>query len=156
MNVRIMTKEDVPFVEQMEQQIFSRPWSQRGFFDALENPAALFLVAEEEENGSTGNPAKEIAGYIGTYIALDEGEITNVAVSESFRGRGIGNLLVQSMICKARRQAVTRIVLEVRCSNQPAIHLYEKNAFVKVGVRRGFYEAPREDADIMVWEEHAG
>ena len=124
--------------------------------DALDNPAALFLVDEQEVANTTGAVSRMIAGYIGMYIALDEGEITNVAVFEPLRKQGTGSRLVQAMIQEARQRAVTRIVLEVRCSNEPAIQLYGKYGFLKVGVRKGFYEAPREDADIMVWEDTVG
>ena len=45
---------------------------------------------------------------------------------------------------------IARIVLEVRVSNEGAVCLYEKQGFSSVGIRRGFYEFPREDARIMV------
>lgn len=156
MSIRRMKKEDVLQVAQIEAQVFSRPWSRQGFMDALNNPAALFLVEEQEVADTTGAVSRMIAGYIGMYIALDEGEITNVAVFEPLRKQGTGSRLVQAMIQEARQRAVTRIVLEVRCSNEPAIQLYEKYGFLKVGVRKGFYEAPREDANIMVWEDAVG
>jgi GNAT superfamily N-acetyltransferase len=52
---------------------------------------------------------------------------------------------------EAESRSVGRIVLEVRCSNDSAIRLYERNGFVNYGVRKGFYELPKEDAYIMIY-----
>jgi len=51
----------------------------------------------------------------------------------------------------AKQQDLAQVVLEVRISNASAIHLYEKCGFVNVGVRKGFYEQPKEDAYIMIY-----
>ncbi len=96
---------------------------------------------------------KRIIGYIGMYISFEEGEITNVAVTPFARQKGIGNALIKAIKEAARKQNLQRIVLEVRVSNQSAIALYKKNAFVSIGIRKNFYEKPVEDANIMVCEE---
>jgi ribosomal-protein-alanine N-acetyltransferase len=137
-----MTQEDVPAVAAIEQTCFSQPWSKKGFSDALCNSDAIFWVAEEES---------EILGYVGMYVSLDEGEITNVAVGERFRGRGIGRALVEAACSYAAGHSLFRIVLEVRVSNADAIALYRHCGFERIGVRKGFYEFPKEDADIMEW-----
>lgn len=152
MIIRKMNETDVPQVAAIEKDIFSQPWSEQGFLDSLRNPDALFLVAEEETANSTGTATQLITGYIGMYMAVDEGEITNVAVSNPFRKQGIGRMLVQQMLMEAQSRAITRVVLEVRVSNAPAIALYEQMEFYKIGTRKGFYDFPKEDADIMVWE----
>lgn len=139
--VRAMQVKDVPAVAGLEKQIFSQPWSAQGFLDSLNLPNTIYLVAEEHGR---------IVGYIGMYLAADEGEITNVAVNAEERCHGIGTALLTEMRREAERRAVARIVLEVRVSNRSAIRLYERNGFVSAGVRRGFYECPKEDAYIMV------
>lgn len=133
---------DIPAVAAIEKNSFSRPWSEKGFEDSLKLPDTIFLVAEEELS-------KEILGYIGMYVSFDEGEITNVAVAESAQRQGIGKALVQGMLERAKEAGVCRIVLEVRRSNAAAIHVYETSGFAAVGIRKGFYELPREDAWIM-------
>lgn len=140
--IRSMTSSDVDVVAKLEATIFSQPWSRQGFLDALEMAHAIFLVAEEEEG---------IVGYIGMYCSLDEGEITNVAVDQRKRCMGIGGMLLAAMKQEAARRDVTQIVLEVRVSNESAIRLYEKHGFVNQGIRKGFYEQPKEDAYIMVY-----
>ena len=146
--IREMTMADLDAVTAIEAACFSMPWSRQGFADALRQDA-IFLVAEADVPGASD---RRIAGYIGMYCAFDEGEITNVAVAEECRGLGIATELVRALITRAGACGVKRIVLEVRRSNRAAIHVYECCGFGKLGVRRDFYERPREDADIMVFE----
>lgn len=142
-NVRSMQIEDTEAVSVLEAAIFSQPWSKKGFEDALNMENTIFLVAEYEG---------EIAGYIGMYLSLDEGEITNVAAAPGMRRMGVGNTLICSAIKAALENGITRIILEVRVSNETAIRLYERNGFKICGTRKGFYEFPKEDAYIMLYE----
>ena len=139
-----MIVEDCPHVAELEKMIFSQPWSEQGFRDALNMERNIFLVAEEDGI---------IYGYIGMYQSLDEGEITNVAVAPGKRNAGTGRLLMQAAMEQAKQQGITRIVLEVRVSNASAIHLYEKCGFVNCGIRKGFYDFPKEDAYIMIYSQ---
>ena len=79
--IRSMRAEDAAKVASLEAEIFSQPWSENAFLDSLCLPDTIFLVAEE---------SGVIQGYIGMYLAADEGEITNVAVNPACRRRGIG------------------------------------------------------------------
>lgn len=140
--VRAMQEEDIAAVAELERQIFTQPWSAQGFLDSISLPNTIFLVAEEQNR---------ILGYIGMYLAVDEGEITNVAVDACERRRGIGAELLAEAKKEAQDHGITRIVLEVRVSNRSAISLYERSGFVTAGVRKGFYECPKEDAYIMIY-----
>lgn len=142
--IRTMTKEDCAKTAELEKRIFSQPWSEQGFLDGIAGEQNIFLVAEE--NG-------EICGYVGMYRALDEGEITNVAVAPEKRNSGVGWRLMQALLEKAKRQGICQIVLEVRVSNAAAIHLYDKCGFKNCGVRKGFYAFPKEDALIMLYSQ---
>lgn len=137
-----MTTADCKAAAELEKIIFSQPWSEQGFLNAIAMEQNIFLIAEE---------AEEIYGYIGMYQALDEGEITNVAVKPNKRNAGIGRNLVQEAVEQAKKQGISQIVLEVRVSNTSAIHLYEKCGFAKCGIRKGFYDFPKEDAYIMLY-----
>ena len=87
---------------------------------------------------------------VGMYLAMDEGEITNVAVAPVERCHGVGGMLLTELLKIAENKGVARIVLEVRASNDSAIRMYERNGFVQCGMRKGFYEFPKEDAYVMV------
>lgn len=138
--IREMQLDDLEQVMLIEQQNFSVPWTEMGFFSFLMREDTLFLVAEE--NG-------QILGYMGIMTVLDEGEITNVSVAQTARRRGIGQLLVKHMLDRMKERDIKVVHLEVRKSNMPAISLYEKFGFAADGIRKMYYEAPAEDAILM-------
>lgn len=138
-----MQETDIPQVAKIEAEVFSMPWSEQGFQDALKQDT-IFVTAKQGE---------QVLGYCGMYCSFDEGEITNVAVLPTMQKQGIGEKIISGLLQEAVEKNISRIVLEVRISNAPAIHLYEKIGFRKIGVRKGFYEKPREDAAIMVLEQ---
>lgn len=142
--IRRMFKEDLPQVAAIEKECFRLPWSEKGFEDALAGEDNIFLVLEEEG---------KICGYLGVYVSFEEGEITNVAVASSERNRGFGKSLVKACIQEAAKCGVARLVLEVRVSNASAIHVYESCGFENLGIRKGFYDFPKEDAYIMAYEK---
>ena len=86
------------------------------------------------------------AGHVGMLCVLDEGQICNLAVAPAFRRMGVGSALLDALKTEAARRGLAVLMLEVRASNTAAQALYEKSGFERVGVRRGFYANPREDA----------
>ncbi len=140
MLIRRMKKEDVAAVYRIEKETFSEPWSGDSFERVLESKSNIYLIAEE--NG-------EILGYCGLWGVIDEGQITNVAVAEQYRRRGIAGRLLQELMKEAAACRYTEFTLEARVSNTPAIALYHKLGFHDEGVRRDFYNKPKEDAVIM-------
>jgi ribosomal-protein-alanine N-acetyltransferase len=109
----------------------------------------LFGDEEEEEAETTGEP---IVGFVGIWLTLDEAHIVTIAVRESHRGRGIGELLLIAAIALATLNDQDLVTLECRASNQAAQALYEKYGFKRVGVRHRYYSDNHEDAVIMTTE----
>lgn len=139
--IREMTMEDIDAVMEVEEEAFAIPWSRSSFeSEVAQNFLAVYLVAETEEG---------IAGYGGLWFILDEAHITNVAVKNSCRRRGIGRRLVEALIEKAAERDIFKMTLEVRKSNRGAIALYEKAGFAVEGRRPGYYQDNKEDALIM-------
>lgn len=126
----------------LEEECFITPWSERAILDSYNN-STLFLLFEEEG---------EILGYVGLQIVLDEGYITNVAVTKKARKRGVGSALISRLKEVAKEKGLRFISLEVRKSNAAAIALYEKQGFKAVGKRKNFYSHPTEDGLIMTTE----
>ncbi|MBQ9438088.1 MAG: ribosomal protein S18-alanine N-acetyltransferase [Lachnospiraceae bacterium] len=142
--IRPLLEKDLDPVSKIESECFSMPWSKDSFRALLENTDAYYVVAEVKDSG-------EIAGVCGLRKILDEGDISNVAVKETFRNQGIGKALVREALTYAEKLHLSILTLEVRVSNAPAIALYESLHFEKVGIRPGFYELPEEDALMMKW-----
>lgn len=90
-----------------------------------------------------------IVGFVGVWLMVDEAHIVTIAVRESHRGRGIGELLLISAIEVARENRQPRVSLECRVSNQVALALYQKYGFQQVDLRPRYYSDNREDAYIL-------
>jgi len=131
----------VPGAAAVERACFSLPWSEAGFLSELQKEGARCFAAL--------SPSGEVVGWAGLESVCGEGSVTNIAVLPEFRRRGTGEALTRALLAAARELALDRLLLEVRASNAPAIALYEKLGFSPLGVRPGFYEAPREDALMM-------
>lgn len=140
MQIRRMTKEDCAQVAAIETMSFSMPWSLHAFTETVDNPNYRFLVAEERG---------EILGYCGFVYVLDEAEIPNVCVSAEARRRGVGRALMEALIALAEELQIVTLHLEVRQSNVAARNLYRSVGFEEIGIRKNFYELPREDAVLM-------
>ena len=93
----------------------------------------------------------KIVGMCGVKKIFEEGEISNVAVHPDFRGKGISRKMLNILMREAREDGVQAFTLEVRAGNGIAINLYESLGFRTEGVRRGYYDHPKEDGLIM-WQ----
>ncbi len=126
-------------VAKIEAACFSSPWSKEAILDSYNN-STYFAVAVTD---------RQVVGYCGVQVVLDEGYITNIAVLEPFRNLGIGKKLVNRLIEYANQNNLSFITLEVRESNERAIGLYKSFGFKIQGKRRNFYTSPQEDAILM-------
>jgi len=94
-------------------------------------------------------PAKHnIIGFVGFWLMAGEAHVMNIAVRESYRRQGVGELLLISIIDRAVELKAQVVTLEVRVSNIAARTLYSNYGFVEMGLRRGYYEN-KEDGVVM-------
>lgn len=135
-----MNESHLNALAEIEKLSFSRPWSRDGLKSELNRDDAYFYTLL-----ANNSPV----GYIGMHVVLDEGYIANLAIHPDYRGMGHGKKLLLFLIQKAREHSLSFLSLEVRPSNKAAVRLYESQGFEKEGVRKNFYEAPKEDALIM-------
>lgn len=126
-------------VSRLEEKYFPDPWSVEMLSETFLSGRFLGLICEEKG---------EIAGYIGTTYCLDEAEITMIAVSESFRRKGVASSLLSSAEKALADLGVNRMLLEVRKSNEGAQACYRENGYTFLAVRERYYRNT-EDALIM-------
>ena len=131
-----LTADDLPRVMELERESFSDPWSEAAMAATLSIPVVRGLAARVDG---------ETVGFALAYLIPPEGEIADICVSPKVRGRGIASLLMQALL----EGDCTEFWLEVRASNTPARKLYEKLGFAAVGIRKNYYDNPREDAVVM-------
>ena len=129
-------------IARLEEECFSHPWSRQSLAEELENPAAVFLTAIEDD-GET------VLGYAGMHVVCGEGYIDNIAVFSHARRKGVGRALVEALIHWQETHDGLFLTLEVRPSNEGAVALYRSAGFEEVGRRRNFYQDPLEDALLM-------
>ena len=135
-----MTYEMLDGVCDVERRSFSLPWSRQSFAGELKNKCSVYFTASV--NG-------KITGYAGMHIALDEADITNIAVAPAHRKKGIAQQLLDALVNECRAHGVRVLHLDVRESNCAALSLYEKNGFVRDGLRKNYYSDTREAAILM-------
>ena len=142
--VRPMAIADVDGVMAVEKDSFSTPWSRSAFEEELaQNRLARYIVAEEDG---------QVVGYAGMWLVINEAHVTNVAVSGSRRGEGLGRLLMETLMKLARENGMGSMTLEVRVSNMVARHLYETLGFAEAGIRKNYYSETKEDA-LILWRD---
>lgn len=95
----------------------------------------------ETENSSyiIGKINNEIIGFAGLKIIFDQADIMNIVIKKTYRNQGIGTLLLENLILLAKDLNISTLFLEVNEQNKPAIHLYEKLGFERLGIRKKYY-----------------
>ncbi|MEQ1857447.1 MAG: ribosomal protein S18-alanine N-acetyltransferase [Longimicrobiales bacterium] len=140
--VRTMRAEDVDAVVAIETDTFTSPWRRDTFLELIDRPTLELFVMEHRSLG--------IVGYAVLWCILDQGELANLAIVPELRGRGLGTRLLGRVVDVARTRGVETLYLEVRDSNRTALGLYSRFGFSQVGLRRGYYDRPKEDARILM------
>ncbi|MBR1565173.1 MAG: ribosomal protein S18-alanine N-acetyltransferase [Oscillospiraceae bacterium] len=139
--IRDVAPEHIPQLENLERQCFSRPWTAEQLRSQLKDSQHESIAAIASDG--------EVLGYVGMMYVLDEGYISNVAVSPAYRRQGIGDALITHLCAICEALGLSFVTLEVRAGNAPAIALYEKHGFQRVGLRKNYYEHLHEDAILM-------
>ena len=105
-------------------------WSFSTLKEELENENSSYII---------GKINNEIIGFAGLKIIFDQADIMNSLIKKTYRNQGIGTLLLENLILLAKDLNISTLFLEVNEQNKPAIHLYEKLGFEKLGVRKKYY-----------------
>jgi ribosomal-protein-alanine N-acetyltransferase len=140
--VRPMVEADVERVGAIEAASFTTPWRAATFRTLLDRPGAVLRVLEV--------PPMAVGGYAVLWCIQDQGELANIAVAPQLRDLGLGSYLLDRMTEEAGGRGVESLYLEVRVSNARARAMYTSRGFQEIGVRRDYYEKPREDARVLL------
>jgi ribosomal-protein-alanine N-acetyltransferase len=139
--LRPMVEDDLDDVYEIEIKTFSDPWARSAFLSGLGEDWSVNFVAVTQG---------QVVGYIIAIGVADELHIHNIAVSRSFRGRGIGKRLLAEVEQWGRKAEKLCAFLEVRASNEAAKALYLSNGYEVIGRRRRYYSNPVEDAIVLM------
>ena len=133
-------KEHLSLVANIEQMVFSEPWSEKSLELCLTEKAFCLCCFEGDA----------LASYCTVITVLDEAQIINVATSKEYRKMGCAKAVIEAVFLECLKREINLISLEVRESNFPAISLYQSLGFTVEGKRKDFYKNPRENALIMI------
>lgn len=137
---RRVEKEDMQQIASLEKETFSDAWSIVGLQETLEQEHAFITVAEEDS---------KVVAYCIVYHVMDEGEIARIAVNRENRRQGVGQGLLDYTCDCCREKELQRLLLDVRESNVGARAFYKQYGFVEDGIRKNFYDNPKENAVLM-------
>ena len=143
MIIRDFQLPDLDGVLTIEYDVFNDPYPP-GIIVELFNKGAGFLVAEFCER---------IVGYVIFWIKESVGHIIIIAVDKNYQNMQIGSALLKKAIAIFYRNKIYKIRLEVRKSNEMAIHFYQKNGFIKIATEDNYY-ADGESAIIMQYSKY--
>lgn len=177
--VRPMTKDDIPQVNEIDREAFPTQWPPPNYRHEIENQVARYIVVCDDSRtiestppyrrslldrlalrlkclfktsgDSPPNPTARhpVIGFAGIWLMADESHLTNIAVRSAYQRKGIGELLLISIIELSMALKAEMVTLEVRVSNTSAQRLYLKYGFTQTGLRRAYYTDNREDAMLM-------
>jgi ribosomal-protein-alanine N-acetyltransferase len=176
-----MELEDIAQVLEVDRESYSLPWPASAYRrEVLHNRNARYVVLREVVEGeeiprpqpdprprlpfpfirwphksNDSHTARQgrILGYAGMWLMVDEAHITTIAMRTEWRGHGLGELLLISLVEAATDVGAHRVTLEVRVSNEVAQNLYHKYGFRREGVRPRYYSDNNEDAYIMTTDD---
>lgn len=130
----------IPGIHAIETKSQTSPWAEQSFRNELGHENGLVVVAEDKSG---------VIGFAVAWVVVDEAHIINIGVDPERRRQGIGRKLILELLLQAKDRGATCATLEVRCSNEAAIALYESFGFQRIGLRKRYYPDNKEDAVVM-------
>ena len=128
-------------IAQLETVLFGRgAWNENMVRQELDAPARTYMVDVEDD---------DIRGYAGFWYDGEDAELMTIGVGEAHQRQGIAAALLQRLLDEAARLGARRMLLEVRVDNEPALRLYRRFGFERMGLRKRYYQPEGIDAYTM-------
>ena len=135
-----MHAEDLEAVVAIEQTAYSHPWTRGHFRDALASGYWAQCLRVQDE----------CLGYVVAMPGVEETHLLNITVAPARQGQGWARMMLDALNLWSRRQGAQWLWLEVRESNQHALQVYERHGFRRVGLRKDYYPADRQQREHAV------
>ncbi len=136
-----MIPDDFPEVMELEREVFSWPWTEEMFRDETSRDYSFIFIARE--------PSGLLVGFICFWMLIDEMHILNLGIRKRYRRLKIASKLTLAALEFCYLRGAGAATLEVREKNKAAIRLYKSLGFEEAGLRKNYYESPRDNAVIM-------
>jgi [ribosomal protein S18]-alanine N-acetyltransferase len=140
--LRPLVATDLDDLEAMEHELFGAgAWSRASLAEELTGPGRWYVGAQDA--------AGVLVGYAGLWFDGYDGQVMTIGTRTAAQGRGIGRVLLDALVGRARALGADDVLLEVRVDNEPALRLYEGAGFERFGRRKGYYQPENVDAWTM-------
>lgn len=143
LSVRPMLEADISCLQSMDRLSHLTPWSDTQFRQCLVSPNQAWVLQKNQS----------ILGFAVSRLVLDEAELLNLVIDEPYQGKKLGKLLLTCICNKLQDRGANCLFLEVRCSNKPAIKLYERLDFHCISTRKNYYPAASSREDALVFRK---
>jgi [ribosomal protein S18]-alanine N-acetyltransferase len=157
--LELMREADIATIQEIEREIFSTPWPRNAYYRELASRSSAHYIVLRQEGVVERPPAYNVAdldmsiiGYGGMWRMYDEAHVTTIGVRLDVQHRGYGRVLFAGLVQAAYDMGAKWVTLEVRTSNDNAMHMYETFGFKVIGRRKGYYTDNGEDA-IVMWSD---
>ena len=151
--LRVLTGADVPRMVALERVLFGRSaWSELMVREELDGPGRWYVGVDGDDlvRGAAGlTVTSRCVAYAGLWFDGDVAQVMTIGVAPSAQRQGLGTLLLEALVNRARDLGAQAVVLEVRVDNGPAIALYERFGFAVLGRRKRYYQPEDVDAWTM-------
>jgi ribosomal-protein-alanine N-acetyltransferase len=139
--LRPLTPADLPVLVRMEGELFGAgAWSPESLAQEIVGPGRWYLGAEVDGR---------LVGYAGLWFDGFDAQVMTIGTDAPYQGRGLGRLMLDALVERARELGAAVLLLEVRVDNEPALRLYRHTGFEQLGLRRGYYQPENADAWTM-------
>ncbi|MGV8976977.1 MAG: ribosomal protein S18-alanine N-acetyltransferase [Cellulomonas sp.] len=141
--VRPLLHADLPVLDDFERELFGAgAWSRAALAEELEGPGRWYVGGQDATTG-------ELIGYAGLWFDGVDAQVMTIGTTAGHQRRGVGAALLAALLGRARASGAEHVYLEVRVDNDPALRLYERAGFERMGRRRGYYQPENIDAWTM-------
>jgi [ribosomal protein S18]-alanine N-acetyltransferase len=133
---------ELPLIMAIDQHASLPPWSQQQWMDSIAAEHLIFVCKH----------AEQVMGFLVMMPVVDDLEILSIAVSPQHQRQGCGSALLSFALDYAKQYGFRKLLLEVRASNNNAIHLYSKHQFKQTGLRKNYYRLSTGREDALLFE----
>ena len=137
--VSLMGVDHLEEAYKIECEVNPSPWKYETFLSSF----------EVGHKGLICKHNSKIIGFIIFSPINPEAHILSISVIKKIQSKGVGTLLLRSMLDQCKAMNYKKIFLEVRTSNLQAINFYQKFGFIKDAIRDNYYTDNSEDALLM-------
>jgi len=141
--LRHLSENDIPALVLIEKATQFTPWSEDTFYQCIFFGAKSWVIEVDDH----------VVAFVLFFSKIGEGHILNIAVHPNYQRHGYGQQLMKKILTVAEEEKLTKLYLEVRCSNVGAIALYKKMGFYTIGTRKNYYRNQDQYEDALVLEK---